>query len=338
MNEIINITNGQNIIDVICDDFVGCLKIEKPVAYDKYELDSEQDSYKFFWLDADHKKIDELYNFKEVLIFGTDKEVETEIYSFLNIFSSARYEVLTQSLNLMNFDIHKNYFNVKDSKIYRYGYNSRFSLGPFNRDPCNIMFTMPLQNISHERVIFYKDLINKGIRPKIITTGYEDVVFILDGHHKLLAYQLSNIPAEIIFITRLDDNSDEEWLDLFLDYQFILSNEERDWIFENQKIGLLTDKTEKSLKYYTVLNTYLKEFEGHISTEVFNLILEALQSDKEEEKLWGNKKIHILRERNFKDKRIFLFINEVVGSVKINSKEEFDSLVEERLNNLDSNF
>ncbi|WP_343616688.1 hypothetical protein [Flavobacterium sp.] len=338
MNEIINITNGQNIIDVICDDFVGCLKIEKPVAYDKYELDSEQDSYKIFWLDADHKKIDELFNFKDVLIFGTDKEIKNEIYSFLNIFSSAQYKVLTQSWDLTNFDIHKDYFHIKDSTNYSYGYDSRFSLGPYNREPCNIMFTISVKNISQERVMFYKDLINKGIKPKIITTGYEDVVFILDGHHKLLAYQLSKIPAEIISITRLDDNSNEEWLNLFLDYQFMLSNGERDWIFENQKIGLLTDKTEKSLKYNAVLNTYLKEFEGHISTEVFNLLIESLQSDNEEEKLWGNKKIDILRERNFEDKRVFMFRNEKVVGIRINSKEEFDSLVEERLNNLDSNF
>ncbi|KIC01347.1 hypothetical protein OA88_14690 [Flavobacterium sp. JRM] len=235
MNEIITVENGKDIIDILYDGFVGCLKIRKPVAFDKYVYDSECACCKYFWLDADHLRIDEIYDFKEVLIFGNDIEVKTEIYSFLNVFSSGIYEIKTESLKLTNFDLHKDYRLIKDSTNYSYGYESKFDMGPYNKEPHNIMFTIPYFGISYERVRYYKELIEKGIRPKIITSGYEDVIFILDGHHKILAYQLSRIPAEIISITRLDDSEDDT-LDFYLNYEFILSDREKKFILKSKNM------------------------------------------------------------------------------------------------------
>lgn len=237
MNDIITIENGKNIIDIIYDDFVVCLKIKKPIAFDKYDYDTECSCCKYFWLDAAHERIDEIYDFKEILIFGNDIEVKTEIYSFLNVFSSGKYEIKTESLKLANFELHKDYSNFKDSNNYGYGYESKFDLGPYNREPHNIMFTIPYSDISYERVHFYKRLIEIGLRPKIISTGCEDLIFILDGHHKILAYQLSNIPAEMISITRLDDNEDET-LDFYLNYQFILSDEEKKFILKSKDMAV----------------------------------------------------------------------------------------------------
>lgn len=235
MNEIITVENGKNIIDIIYDGFVACLKIRKSVAFDKYDYDTECTCCKYFWLDAAHERIDEIYDFKETLIFGNDIEVKTEIYSFLNVFSSGKYEIKTESLKLTNFELHKDYGNFENSNNYGYSYQSKFDIGPYNKEPHNIMFTIPYFSISYERVLYYKDLIEKGIMPKIITCRYEDVIFILDGHHKILAYQLSRIPAEIISIKRLDCSEDDT-LDFYLNYQFILSDEEKKFILKSKNM------------------------------------------------------------------------------------------------------
>jgi len=337
MNEMITVENGKGIIDIDYDGFVGCLKIEKPIGYDKYNYD-ELDYYKTFWFNADHKKIDELYNFNTVLIFGTDEEVKTEIYSFLNIFSSGKYKVRAQILNLRNYDLHKDYIHLRDSTNYIYSYESKAKFGPYNREPCNIMFTMLYSDICYERVRFYKDLIEKGLKPKIVVSGYEDVFFILDGHHKYLAYQLLHVPAEIISITRLGENSEEEMLNLFLNYQFILSDAEKIYIFSELDPFLLTDKSDKTLKYNALFDHYLNEFDGQLSIHIFRLLLKAIKSDKEEERIVGNQKLDIIRNRDFSVKRIFIYkiiSPGNVGMMHVNSEDEFNTIIEELLNTSD---
>ncbi|MEN2398623.1 hypothetical protein GKZ90_0002475 [Flavobacterium sp. MC2016-06] len=331
MDEIIIVENGKNIIDVVWDGFITCLKIKKPVAFDKHEYCTEQDSSKQFWLNGDHEKIDDIYNFDEILIYGNEEEIKKEVYSFLNIFLSGRYIVKLESWVLSKFELHRYYDKIQNSNNFSYPYESRMKI----EDPYNVMFTIPFYDISHERVKFYKELIEKGIRPKIITTGCLDVVFILDGHHKYLAYMAAQVPAEIISIKKNEDDSDEAMLDLYLDAQFMMSEDEKQYFISEQPL-LFTDTSDKALRYNTELDKYLLKFERHISYMVFRLILKSIISDKEEEKNWGLEKLAIIRNKDFENRPIFL--NKILsdGSISsgiINSKEEFDTRIDEFLNN-----
>ncbi|MDX6187889.1 hypothetical protein SGQ83_00875 [Flavobacterium sp. Fl-318] len=333
MDEIIIVENGENVIDVVWDGFITCLKIKKPIAFDKYEYCTEKDSAKQFWLNYDHEKIDDIYNFDEILIYGNNEEIKKEIYSFLNIFLSGRYEVKLENWILSKFELHKDYHRIQNTTNFCYNYENYRKV----EEPHNVMFTIPYSDISFERVKFYKELIEKGIRPKIITIICLDVVFILDGHHKYLAYMLANVPAAVISIKKKEDDSEEAMLDLFLNCQFMMSDEEKKYFISEQPF-LCDDVSDKALRYNIEFDKYLLEFYGGISSCVFRLILKSILSDKEEEKDWGLKKLAIVGNRDFENEVIFLdkiledgMIS--ISSERMNSKEQFESHIKALLSN-----
>ena len=83
-----------------------------------------------------------------------------------------------------------------------------------------LIFTEPSENIFRERVDFFKNEISKGKRPSaiVLTTevysnhidtegnnsqiDFQTEKFVLDGHHKLIAYKELNISPNIILITK----------------------------------------------------------------------------------------------------------------------------------------
>lgn len=58
-----------------------------------------------------------------------------------------------------------------------------------------------------ERMNFYKEEIENGLRPQILflQTENSEVSFILDGHHKLNAYNRTMVNANIVRIIKLDN-------------------------------------------------------------------------------------------------------------------------------------
>ncbi|WP_299764289.1 hypothetical protein [uncultured Dokdonia sp.] len=74
--------------------------------------------------------------------------------------------------------------------------------------------TIPYNNINHKRIKHYVNKINKGERPFAIIYSEDNNTmesgdcpyYILDGHHKLLAYRNVGIAPNIIFITRQEND------------------------------------------------------------------------------------------------------------------------------------
>ncbi len=69
------------------------------------------------------------------------------------------------------------------------------------------------------RVEFYKEQINKGIRPQILIlqANNSEISFILDGHHKLDAYNETTINANVVRIKKMTNYeiSDDEIMTTF---------------------------------------------------------------------------------------------------------------------------
>ena len=88
-----------------------------------------------------------------------------------------------------------------------------------------LMFTQPIETLNTERIKFYEDKIKKGERPFAIAIrarlrkhgwedSYDDTIFnstkyILDGHHKLVAYQNLDIKPSFILINKISKDYDE---------------------------------------------------------------------------------------------------------------------------------
>lgn len=332
MNETIIIENGKNIIDIIDDGFVTCLKIRKPIAiYCWYYC--EENSCNYFLLNTDHERIDNLYSFNETLVNGNDEEIKNEINLFLNIFASGKYKISFDNGLITNnedySELNMNYININGSSIYSYSY--------CNSETYSMMFTQPYSYISQKKVNYYREIIKNGGRPKIITFEntikniYDNTIFILDGHHKALAYFSLKIPAETISIVKLDKEEDDNIKNsLYSEYEYLLTDFYKHHIISNNP-KLLLDNSSTSIKYNDDFDKYLKTFDKYISGDIIRLIYKSFISTNIEEQKWGLRKLRIIEKRDFFTEKIILWnvVDEHLSlqACEIKSNEEFDSYI-----------
>ena len=81
--------------------------------------------------------------------------------------------------------------------------------------------TQPKENIDQDRVNYFKEKIRNGERPFAIifdaywaSEDFESSYYILDGHHKLLAYQSLSLYPPLALITHLPNTLDETEFDI----------------------------------------------------------------------------------------------------------------------------
>lgn len=228
MNETIKIENGKNIIGIFFDGHVEYIKIQKTIAVDWY--DNEGSMGKYFILDSDFNKTDELYDFNKILIDTKPEVLRDCITSFLHLFFNGEYHINTTSWKIEYENVHMDYISENNSKIYNYHF--------LDYNEYNFMFTQSPKLISSNRIEYYKKLINDGVKPKIIVLGncnsQNPTYYILDGHHKLLAYLSLNQPCEFITIMKTSIEEEKNISDnLFNDYESILTKAQKKDILEN---------------------------------------------------------------------------------------------------------
>lgn len=64
----------------------------------------------------------------------------------------------------------------------------------------NLITTRPLASLDAARIDYYQDRIRAGVRPLVLLAGVDWVEFILDGHHKLAAYQRLEVAPSVLLI------------------------------------------------------------------------------------------------------------------------------------------
>ena len=101
-----------------------------------------------------------------------------------------------------------------------YRASMNFGTPSYYIDGLSILFTRPLTSINWERVAFFEQLIKDGKQPVIVLLGVHaeypapsqtemhiyydsEINFLLDGHHKLLAYQRLKQPPRVINIIKI---------------------------------------------------------------------------------------------------------------------------------------
>lgn len=203
---IFTITNGRNIIDVSSDGVVTCLKIHKPIAVDWY--DRAGSVGKYFAGSTDFKPIAQ--NFNDVLERRTEAQILQVMQDFMPLFANGQYEVSLGNVVDGEYEIHKDYTKNSSAKSYAYAY--------FAEPRKQLLFTQPFYKMSQEKIEYYERVIAKGARPKVLLleAPYSDNTdiknkraylinspfFVLDGHHKAVAYRNLNIDWEYVLISK----------------------------------------------------------------------------------------------------------------------------------------
>ncbi|REC62843.1 hypothetical protein DRF65_08455 [Chryseobacterium pennae] len=166
------------------------------------------------------------------LCFYANKEKEffqyqTSIDNFSNTHFN-KLEVLfpRRTTNLLNTEAIKNEHRafLKENKISKKYYQSNileYSTDGIYDGWYSFFATQPRENIDQDRVRYFEEKMRNGERPFAIifnalleSEDFESSYYILDGHHKLLAYQNLGLCPPLTLITHLPNNIDETEFDI----------------------------------------------------------------------------------------------------------------------------
>ncbi|MCU0433640.1 MAG: hypothetical protein MUC87_09330 [Bacteroidia bacterium] len=329
-----HIENGKGIIDILSDGFVTCLKVRKPIAADWY--DCAGSAGKYFACTANYEPLAK--EFGATLINGTDEEIEYAVLNFMNLFSSGEYLVFIDRNKRTDIELHYQYFPSENPGNFKYNY--------YNPMGDNLMFTQSAEHIKPSRVKHYENLIERGLRPKAVVfqavfneygtykdgsewmRTTESPMFILDGHHKLLAYQNLNVDPEFVLISK-ERNGEEEFpkhkSSLYFEYEYFLTDPLKQHIICNSPQLLLGHTS-----YNEQFDRYLKTT-PRVTTVVIELFQNAGLSKNKSLLVWLLDRIEALESRNFETNKMGLYFRtrtaqysgEIWKSMEINSKSDF---------------
>jgi hypothetical protein len=190
----VEITNGQNIIQLLFDEFASCLVIETALTVNWPDCAGSVGQYYALSNFSSDKRNSLTSRLNQVLIDGEEEEVYNSIKEFLELFSNGIYNV---NIYTMKLDTYNFMYEGQVEYSENVAMNERFSgaFYPYSYDKLNIFFTTPNHAINNDRVEYYKQIIQNGLRPKTITYELYSPInadytacYLLDGHHKTKAY------------------------------------------------------------------------------------------------------------------------------------------------------
>lgn len=201
-----------------------------------------------------------------------------------------------------------------------------------------LIMTQPEIQINQERVEFYKQLIQKGGRPKVITfqvefpDEYDEMpLFVLDGHHKTLAYDSLKIEIPVLnFVLNsfLKDRQDDENKLLLLELIDVLDLDAIYHIMKNNP-KVYYDNNENGKKYNRYFDGMLgqcKQFYG----ELLRVLQKEYESNTKQSRTWVMNRLDALLISLEKNKNIWVNYkdgNEIKGC-NVTNFQEFDEWVE----------
>lgn len=191
----VEVKNGQGIISIITDGFANALVIEKAVAVNWPDYAGSIGEYYSVSQQSYEKQKELTVGLNAAVTSGADSAVFEAIIPFLDLFTNGEYTVAIDSLNLEWTGIaHDKYVTYADGIEREDGFT--YNYYPYAGDP--YLFSRSYNTIDESRVAYYVDRIKEGSRPKAIIYGQ----YVIDGHHKLLAYQQLRMSAPAVLINK----------------------------------------------------------------------------------------------------------------------------------------
>ncbi|WP_207424130.1 hypothetical protein [Desertivirga brevis] len=301
---VVEICNGQNIIDIIFDDFASCLVVKRALVVNWPDCRGSIGEYYAISSFSTQERNNFTGTLNEALIEGTDQEQIEAVKSFLELFANGKY-----SVDKLTLQIDKTSFLANNSTTYAEGTprNERFSNAFF---PCHwidnskhYIFSITNEKIDRNRVNFYCDLIAKGKKPSILTsmvynelTGNYSCSYVLDGHHKIEAYlrMKENIPA--ISIIKSEECTKKTGTLLQL-VKPILQDFEYKHLFENSDENLMDVDFVNNLELTIYLDELLLRSEK-IDLAVIGILKKFSDSKNNNDLEWLDARIGTLKEND----------------------------------------
>lgn len=259
------IENEETIVKIRFDGFLSCLYIRQPKVFDYPDCRGSVGRYfagfasnnaraEFDNVQQNINNISSLDSFYES---GFTALLETGTYEF-ELWDSVETSLLyNTSLFHSNPIIHKWHKKAIGKIKTNPTYSTDASYYPFGRQ---LMFTQPFEDIDIEIVSKYEKEISQGEKPIAIVIraqnfkpekedSYYDTrnstMYVLDGHHKLVAYRNLGIKPTYIVINRLNNTTDPKYDKTgLLDIHPLIFNHQLEHIMGNGILNFYTDDTE----------------------------------------------------------------------------------------------
>ena len=245
MKKIINLENGKGLLKLKWNGSLSSLQFNSPLSL--HWLDCMGSLGKFFVILPYNKEYREEIQKQFSKSFNGELEINEKtfnvLFEILELFENSTYELFYEPEYRYEIDDSWNWeyiTNKRDSTTNPEIYDTINSQTPedlskiysvtesfYDGNNESLLFTQPLEIINKDRIKYYEELIKKGLRPTaIIYYGlleesgiYDDGsiwksinrsgLYILDGHHKLMAYKrLNQAPSLMRIIKRYNSKDD----------------------------------------------------------------------------------------------------------------------------------
>lgn len=294
----ISVTHGKGIIKLLFDGFASCLIIRRPIAVNWPDCRGSVGEYYAVSELSKEEQINMADQLNHALIEGTEEEIMHGIQDFLQLFENGSYQVFPGTMHFKDsdFHIHRPSPTSKEPLLF----DRFFSGGFFPFKDFNYILTLEINSMDEERVIYYIDRIRKGDQPKalVFSSLYHadpemSTSFIIDGHHKIEAYNRLKMDIPAIFIYK-QNSSYESAQEVIHASRPILSDKEFEHLFQNddENIPEIVYIDDEILT--AELDRILKSTD-RIDTGIINILIRHHQSGSPQDKIWLNKRLEVLR-------------------------------------------
>jgi len=293
----IHITHGQNIIKVLYDGFASCLIIRRPVAVNWPDSRGSVGEYYAVSELSQDEKIILADRLNRSLTEGTEAEIMAGIEDFLTLFENGTYQVNLGKIPFDNSSFHMAIPLPDDEKAN----NRRFSGWFYPFKDFNYLYTLENKSINPERVQHYTELIKKGDRPKpVIFYGLYNLdpqmssAFVLDGHHKIEAYNQLKMDIPAVFIAKNNEGYSSA-SELMHGARELLGNIEFEHLFQNNDENLPQIDFVNDEILTDALDTMLRTSE-RIDVSMIEVLIRYRQSASEDDRKWLTHRLEFLKE------------------------------------------
>lgn len=297
--------NGKAIVNIETNGFLYCYKNKEYLAADWPDCAGSMGRILSLYKEH-HFAVALDREINEALVFDTEITKKT-VKDLLQIFPCGDYEVSEIEVNFLH-QLNLTEFKETDqstlSSYYPY-------MGCTKND--DLVLTQSKRFLDQDRIEYYEKLIKGRIFPRVVIleksfkekkVGYEVLHrsprFIVDGHHKLKAYENLQIPAHAILFS-LNEKPDiakqkiEESQALLLDVWHFL-DEEIIYFHIKYNPQCFTEKTNQAKLYNHLMDNYLKRTNNLRYGNWVKLIHENYNTKNHLKKQWVLNKLKVIHE------------------------------------------
>lgn len=225
MSKTIFVENGRSVISLKLNNLGSLLSITKPVALDWYDCRGSLGKYYVIFSALNNHPMEDFEDFRNGLNAGTfslESYIEF-LETFLQLFENGTYHIRIMT-DFDEWGFAKNLKNYNSCAVTRDDYKTgnpqlrvqhRFSQmhsvseSYYGGYLFRFIATQPAGQLEPERVTYYENLIKSGAAPiAFVLSGecpgdVESAPFVLDGHHKLQAYENLKQSPKILWLTKI---------------------------------------------------------------------------------------------------------------------------------------